>query len=176
MRLRGLGSAAANTLVRAGVGTVRIVDRDVVELSNLQRQVLFDEEDARPGLPKAIAAAEKLRTVNSEVAVEPIVANVDHANVERFCDGVDVMIDGTDNFETRFLFNDAAVQPRPAVGLRRLRGRRGADDDHRAGPDALPAMPVARLPAAGQHAHVRYGRHPRADRERHRGDRGRSRR
>ena len=80
-----LGSAVANTLVRAGVGTVRIVDRDVVELGNLHRQVLFDEEDARRGLPKAVAAAERLRAVNATVAVEPIVADVDHTNVEQFC-------------------------------------------------------------------------------------------
>ena len=73
----------ANTLVRGGVGTVRIVDRDVVELGNLHRQVLFDEEDARAGLPKAMAAAAKLRSANATVAIEPIVADVDHTNVER---------------------------------------------------------------------------------------------
>ena len=104
-----LGSTIANLLVRAGVGTLRIVDRDFVELSNLQRQSLFDEADAAAGTPKAVAAAEKLRLVNSTVAVEPIVADVEPANVERFCEGVDVILDGTDNFETRFLLNDAAV-------------------------------------------------------------------
>ncbi len=104
-----LGSAAANTLVRGGVGTVRIVDRDVVELGNLQRQVLCDEDDARQALPKAIAAARKLRLANATVAVEPVVADVDHANIERLCEGVDVIVDGTDNFETRFLLNDVAV-------------------------------------------------------------------
>ncbi len=104
-----LGSAVANTLVRAGVGTVRIVDRDVVELGNLHRQLLFDEEDARRGLPKAVAAAARLRAVNATVAVEPIVADVDHTSVEQFCSGVDVIVDGTDNFETRFLLNDVAV-------------------------------------------------------------------
>ncbi len=104
-----LGSAIANSLVRAGVGMLRIVDRDFVELSNLQRQVLFDEEDARAGLPKAIAAAEKLRRINSTVNVEPVVADIDPANIESFCEGVDVILDGTDNFETRFLINDAAV-------------------------------------------------------------------
>ncbi len=105
-----LGSTIANLLVRAGVGTLRIVDRDFVELSNLQRQSLFDEADARAGLPKAVAAAEKLRTINSTVAVEPIVADIEPANIERFCEGMDVILDGTDNFETRFLLNDAAVK------------------------------------------------------------------
>jgi adenylyltransferase/sulfurtransferase len=105
-----LGSAIANCLVRAGLGLLRIVDRDFVELSNLQRQTLFDEADAEAGLPKAVAAAEKLRTINSTVAVEPIVADIDAANIERFCQGVDVILDGTDNFETRFLINDAAVK------------------------------------------------------------------
>jgi molybdopterin-synthase adenylyltransferase len=105
-----LGSAIANTLVRAGVGSLRIVDRDFVELSNLQRQVLFDEADARAGLPKAVAAAEKLRQINSTVSVEPIVADIDPSNLEQFCDGVELILDGTDNFETRFLLNDVAVK------------------------------------------------------------------
>lgn len=104
-----LGSTIANLLVRAGVGALRIVDRDFVELSNLQRQSLFDEADAKNGTPKAIAAAEKLRLINSTVTIEPIVADVESANVERFCEGVDLILDGTDNFETRFLLNDAAV-------------------------------------------------------------------
>ncbi len=105
-----LGSAIANTLVRAGVGTLRIVDRDFVELTNLQRQSLFDEADARAGMPKAVAAAEKLRAINSTVAIEPVVADIEPANIERFCEGIDVILDGTDNFETRFLINDAAVK------------------------------------------------------------------
>jgi molybdopterin-synthase adenylyltransferase len=105
-----LGSAIANTLVRSGVGMLRIVDRDFVELSNLQRQTLFDEADARAGLPKAVAAAEKLRQINSTVIVEPVVADIEPANIERFCDRVDVILDGTDNFETRLLMNDAAVK------------------------------------------------------------------
>jgi molybdopterin/thiamine biosynthesis adenylyltransferase len=105
-----LGSMLATTLVRAGVGSVRIVDRDFVETNNLQRQTLFDEQDVARGLPKAIAAAEKLRVANSQVQVEPIVADVDHTNIEKLIDGVDVIVDGTDNFETRFLVNDAAVR------------------------------------------------------------------
>lgn len=105
-----LGSVLANTLVRAGVGTVRIVDRDFLELSNLQRQVLFDEDDVAAQLPKAIAASEKLRRINSEVKVEPVVADVDYTNIERLCEGVDAIVDGTDNFEVRFLINDVSVK------------------------------------------------------------------
>lgn len=105
-----LGTVLANTLVRAGVGFVRIVDRDFVDRSNLQRQVLFDEEDVANCWPKAVAAAEKLRKINSEVTIEPIVADVDATNLPEFCRDVDVMLDGTDNFETRFLLNDAAVK------------------------------------------------------------------
>ncbi len=105
-----LGSVLANTLVRSGVGAVRIVDRDFVETSNLQRQVLFDEDDVAGQLPKAIAAAERLRRINSQVEIEPIVADVDHANIEKLCQGVDAIVDGTDNFEIRFLINDVAVK------------------------------------------------------------------
>jgi adenylyltransferase/sulfurtransferase len=105
-----LGSTLAGTLVRAGVGTVRIVDRDFVEIGNLHRQALFDEADAAAALPKAVAAAEKLGRVNSTVRIEPVVADIDPSNIERFCEGVGVIVDGTDNFETRFLINDAAVR------------------------------------------------------------------
>ncbi len=105
-----LGTVLANTLVRAGVGRLRIVDRDFVETTNLQRQVLFDEDDVAAQLPKAVAAAEKLRRVNSTVEIEPIVADVDAGNVEQFASGADVILDGTDNFETRFLLNDVAVK------------------------------------------------------------------
>jgi adenylyltransferase/sulfurtransferase len=105
-----LGTAQANTLVRAGVGTVRIVDRDFVEESNLQRQMLFDEADARESLPKAVAAERKLRQINSEVAVEGIVADADSSNIEEFIAGFHVVLDATDNFETRYLLNDAAVK------------------------------------------------------------------
>jgi adenylyltransferase/sulfurtransferase len=103
-----LGSVQANTLARAGVGHLRIVDRDFLELNNLQRQVLFDEQDVADGLPKAIAAARRLRRINSQVAIEPVVRDVDHDNIEELLSGVDVILDGTDNFETRFLLNDAA--------------------------------------------------------------------
>jgi molybdopterin-synthase adenylyltransferase len=105
-----LGTVIANTLVRAGVGMVRIVDRDFVELSNLQRQVLFDEDDIKADLPKAIAAANKLGRINSEVQIEPIVADVSPANVLELTKQMDVIVDGTDNFETRYLLNDISVQ------------------------------------------------------------------
>jgi len=105
-----LGSVIANTLTRAGVGKLRIVDRDFLELNNLQRQVLYDEDDVAAGLPKAIAAKNRLERVNSGVEIDAVVADVDHTNIERLLEGIDCLIDGTDNFETRFLLNDAAVK------------------------------------------------------------------
>ena len=105
-----IGAAAANLLVRAGVGRIRIIDRDFVEPSNLQRQTLFDEADARDALPKAVAAERKLRSINSSVSVEGIVADVNPHNAEELLAGFDVILDGTDNFETRFLVNDFAVK------------------------------------------------------------------
>jgi len=105
-----LGSVVASSLVRAGVGRVKIVDRDYIELNNLQRQILFDEEDIARELPKAVAAAEKLRKVNSQVEIEPIVADVNPGNVEEIIGDVDLVLDGTDNFETRLLINDACVK------------------------------------------------------------------
>jgi molybdopterin-synthase adenylyltransferase len=105
-----LGTAQANALVRAGVGTLRIVDRDFVEESNLQRQMLLDEADAHECLPKAVAAERKLRQINSEVRVEGIVADADSRNIEEFLEGFHVVLDATDNFETRYLLNDAAVK------------------------------------------------------------------
>lgn len=105
-----LGTHLADTLVRAGVGYLRVVDRDFVELHNLQRQVLFDEDDQARGIPKAIAAAEKLRRINSTVTIEPIVDDANAGNIAALCDGVDLILDGTDNFETRYLLNDAALR------------------------------------------------------------------
>jgi len=107
-----LGTVLANTLVRAGVGFMRICDRDFIERDNLQRQVLFDEDDIAANLPKAQAAANKLRRVNSEVDVEPVVVDVNPTNIEELACGADVLLDGTDNFETRFLINDLAVKSR----------------------------------------------------------------
>ena len=105
-----LGSVIASTLARAGVGKLRIVDRDFVELNNLQRQVLFDEADVAAALPKAVAAADKLRLINSSIEIEPIVADVEPGNVLTLAADCDVILDGTDNFETRFLLNEVAVK------------------------------------------------------------------
>ncbi len=105
-----LGTVLAETLVRAGVGFLRIVDRDFVELSNLQRQVLFDEQDIADHLPKAIAAATKLRRINSDITIDPVVADIDHTNILQLLEGVDLILDGTDNFEIRFLINDASLE------------------------------------------------------------------
>ncbi len=105
-----LGNVLASILARAGVGRVRIVDRDFVEVHNLQRQFLFTEAHAAEQMPKAVAAAEVLRQANSTVEIEPIVADMNHTTIGRLCEGVDAIVDGTDNFETRFLVNDAAVK------------------------------------------------------------------
>ncbi len=104
-----LGCVISSTLVRAGVGLLRICDRDYIERDNLHRQLLFDEEDITGNLPKAEAAAVKLSCVNSDVTIEPVVADVNHTNVQTLASGADVILDGTDNFETRFLINDLAV-------------------------------------------------------------------
>jgi molybdopterin/thiamine biosynthesis adenylyltransferase len=105
-----LGSVLANTLARAGVGKLRLVDRDFLELNNLQRQVLYDEADVSAALPKAVAAAEKLRQINSAIEIEPIVSDVSPSNILALADGCDIILDGTDNFETRFLLNEAAIK------------------------------------------------------------------
>jgi len=104
------GSAIASLLARAGVGTIRIIDRDYVEPSNLQRQSLFDEADAAESLPKAIAAARKIAAFNSQIVVEPQVADLTPANIEALLEGMQLILDGTDNFETRYLINDFAVK------------------------------------------------------------------
>ena len=105
-----LGSVIADSLVRAGVGTLRLVDRDFLELSNLQRQTLFDEDDVASGLPKSIAAANRLAKINSDVKIEPLVMDVDSGNIASLVDGVDLILDGSDNFEIRFLINDASIK------------------------------------------------------------------
>jgi molybdopterin-synthase adenylyltransferase len=104
-----LGTVAANLLVRGGVGRVRIIDRDFVEPSNLQRQTLFEEQDAKDALPKAIAAERRLRAINSDGVVEGIVADLSPENATELLGGFSVILDGTDNFETRLLLNDAAI-------------------------------------------------------------------
>jgi molybdopterin/thiamine biosynthesis adenylyltransferase len=105
-----LGTVLADTLVRAGVGFLRIVDRDFVDLSNLQRQVLFDEQDVADHLPKAIVAATKLARINSQVVLEPHVADIDWRNIRDYARDVDLILDGTDNFEIRFLINDVSLE------------------------------------------------------------------
>ena len=105
-----LGTVQANTIVRAGVGKVVIVDRDFVEKSNLQRQVLFDEQDVKEKLPKAVAAVRKLKKINSEIKIEAIVTDVNHQNIESLIDEADLVLDGVDNFETRYLLDDACIK------------------------------------------------------------------
>lgn len=105
-----LGSAQVEMLARAGVGRLRVVDRDFVEESNLQRQTMFTEADARERVPKAVAAARRVAEINSDVDCSYEVADVSASNVERLVEGCDVVLDGTDNFSTRFLLNDACVK------------------------------------------------------------------
>jgi molybdopterin-synthase adenylyltransferase len=110
--LGALGSVQAELLARAGVGALRLIDRDFVELSNLQRQFLYEEADAAEALPKAIAAARRLARINSDVAYEPLVADLSPRSAGELLEGVDLILDGTDNFETRYLINDFAVRER----------------------------------------------------------------
>lgn len=105
-----LGTVLANHMVRAGVGYVRFVDRDFVEMSNLQRQMLFDERDVAESTPKAIAAKRKLEQVNSEVSIDAHIGDVTSSNIQEYADQMDLILDGTDNFQTRFLMNDYAFQ------------------------------------------------------------------
>jgi molybdopterin/thiamine biosynthesis adenylyltransferase len=127
-----LGTVAAGLLVRAGVGRIRIIDRDFVEHSNLQRQTLFEEQDAKDALPKAVAAERRLRAINSDVAVEGIVADLTPENATEMLSGFSVILDGTDNFETRLLVNDLCG------GRRKLRRH----DDGETGRDRLFSMPA----------------------------------
>lgn len=119
-----LGCVSADLLVRAGVGRVTLIDRDLVEASNLQRQTLYSEEDARDGLPKAEAAAARLRRVNSEIEIEPIVADVTPANAEHLLTRGTVILDGTDNFEARYLINDVCVEHRLTLAYAGVVGTR----------------------------------------------------
>jgi molybdopterin/thiamine biosynthesis adenylyltransferase len=105
-----LGTVSANHLARAGVGNIRIIDRDYVELNNLQRQILFDETDALNRLPKAIAASQKLKKINSEIRIEALIADVNPGNIEDLIAGMDLVLDATDNMEIRYLINDACVK------------------------------------------------------------------
>ncbi len=105
-----LGAAHAEVSARAGVGFLRIVDRDFVEFSNLQRQTLFSERDAQERLPKAIAAKNRIAEINSEIKIDAIVADINYSNIENFVKDVDLILDGTDNFQIRYLINDACVK------------------------------------------------------------------
>jgi molybdopterin-synthase adenylyltransferase len=105
-----LGTVIANHLVRSGVGYIRFIDRDFVELSNLQRQTLYSEADAKQQLPKVVAAEKRLKEINSTVQLDPIIADLNMNNAEELLNGFDVIIDGTDNFLTRYLINDVAVK------------------------------------------------------------------
>lgn len=108
--LGALGSMQAELLARAGVGTLRLLDRDFVELSNLQRQTLYDEAAAAEALPKAVAAARRLAQINSTLRLEPLVADLTPGNIEELLEGSNLILDATDNFETRYLINDFAVR------------------------------------------------------------------
>jgi len=105
-----LGTVQAEILTRAGVGRLRIIDRDLVELSNLQRQFLFSEADAKDGTPKAVAAARRLAQINSDVVLEPMVADLSPSNSADLLENIDLVLDATDNFETRYLINDFCVR------------------------------------------------------------------
>ncbi|HTD20903.1 MAG TPA: ThiF family adenylyltransferase, partial [Ktedonobacteraceae bacterium] len=105
-----LGTVLANNLCRAGIGHLVIADRDYIELNNLQRQILFDEDDITRRLPKAIAAAEKLRRINSDTIIEPLVEDINADGIESLVQDTDLVLDATDNFETRYLLNDVCVK------------------------------------------------------------------
>lgn len=105
-----LGCVLADSMARAGVGRIRIVDRDFVEESNLQRQLLFTEQDVHQHLPKAVAAKTRLQQINSSIEIETIVADVTESNILEFANSTDLILDGTDNFEIRYLINDAAIE------------------------------------------------------------------
>jgi molybdopterin/thiamine biosynthesis adenylyltransferase len=104
------GTVVANHLARAGIGHLTVVDRDFIELNNLQRQLLYDEKDLAANLPKAIAAERKLRAINSEIDVRGIVADINAENIETLIAGMTLVMDGTDNFETRYIVNDACIK------------------------------------------------------------------
>lgn len=106
----GLGAASASILARAGVGYLKLVDRDFLELNNLQRQLLYEEHDVKEGLPKAIAAQRRIEQINSTIVAEAIIADANRFNIESLIDDVDAIIDATDNFETRLLLNEACVK------------------------------------------------------------------
>lgn len=105
-----LGTVIANNLVRSGIGYIKIIDRDYIELSNLQRQILFDEEDIENNLPKSVAAVNKLKKINSSITIESVLTDVNSKNIESLCSGMDVIMDATDNLQTRYLINDISIK------------------------------------------------------------------
>ncbi len=141
------GSALVSLLARSGVGTLRILDRDYVEPSNLQRQALFDEEDARESVPKAIAAARQIARFNSQIVVEPHVADLIPANVDSLLGGSDLILDGTDNFETRYLINDYAVKNSVAWIYAAAVGELCRDHEHPARRNGMSRLHLSRIPA-----------------------------
>lgn len=163
----GLGALQASLLVRAGVGTVRIIDRDLVEESNLHRQLLYDEDDARRLQPKAAIAAQKLRSVNSLVRVEGIVDELNAATIERLLGGFDLVLDATDNFAARYLLNDYCVKTATPWVYGACVGAHGMTISILPG-DALPALCLCGRPAAGRRADGRHRRRAGPDRRRHR--------
>ena len=170
----GLGAEAASLLARAGVGRLRIVDRDVVELTNLQRQALFDEADARDCIPKAVAAARHLAAINAGVAVEPVVTDLHAGNVGDLLEGVDLVVDGFDNFEGRYLLNDACVRAGVPWVHGACVGSYGVSTLIVPGKTPCLRCLQPELPAAGLDADLRHRRHPRTRRAPDRRARGRA--
>ncbi|MBC8553111.1 MAG: ThiF family adenylyltransferase [Candidatus Brocadiales bacterium] len=105
-----LGTVSSSYLTRAGIGQIRIIDRDFIEENNLQRQILFDENDISENIPKAIAAQRKLQKISNKVKIEGFVTDANYSNIDKLTKGADIIIDGTDNFQTRFLINDYCVK------------------------------------------------------------------
>jgi hypothetical protein len=169
-----LGSVAADMLARAGVGHLVIVDRDFIELTNLQRQVLFDESDVTGAIPKAEAAKRKIARINSQVQVTAIVDDVNHTNIERFADGVDVIVDGLDNFEAGtvprerprgekrsalHLWRCGRLNWHGVPGLTARLGRRRVGDNRKRQPgDTVFALPVRGSTSAGNQRYLRHDR------------------
>ena len=141
-----LGTHIAQHLARAGVGFLRVCDRDIVELDNLQRQVLFDENDVAESLPKAVAAARKIASINGEIEVEPRVVEVRASNVRSLIEDVDLVLDGTDNFATRFLLNEASIAEETPWVYGGVVGSRGMVLPVRPGESACFACLLPQLP------------------------------
>ena len=170
-----LGTVLANALVRAGVGHLRLIDRDFIETSNLQRQVLFDEHDVAENLPKAEAAARKLAAINSSVHVEPVVTDIDRTNILELVRGRRPDPRRHRQFRGSLSHQRRGGEAEQAVGLRRLHRQSRPDDDDPAGRDAVPALRLRGGAGPGRGRHLRDGRRAGADRQHHRqlpGDRG----